>query len=248
MAKGSGLGDQLYIDGYDLGGSIQTLTRIAGGPAPLDLTAITQSAYERTGAKRDGGLDFVSYFDPAANANHARLSTLPTTDIVVTYGHGTALGNAAASLVAKQVNYDPQHGDDGSFLFTVNAAANAYGLEWGRQLTAGKRTDTGATSGTSLDFGAGFAFGAQAYIHIFAFSGTDATILIQASSDNAVGDPFAEPSGGFAHTVTGAHTSVRLATTSAIERYVRVATVTSGGFTNLQFLVAVTVNQTAVSF
>lgn len=246
--KSTGLGDQLYVDGYDLGGDINSLSKIGGGNTPIPVTDITQSAMARLGGVRDGGLDFVSYFNPDADRAHARFSSLPTSDVIASYGHGTSLGGWAASLVAKQINYDGNRGQDGSFLLNVSAQANGYGLEWGRQLTAGKRTDTGATSGTAVDFGAGYAFGAQAFIHIFGFTGVDATILIQASSDNGVGDAFAEPSGGFAHTVTGAHTAVRIATTSAIEQYVRVATVTTGGFSSLQFLVALHVNRIATAF
>src|SRR6187455_3469811 len=107
MAKQSGLGDRLYVSGYDLSGDIGSIQRIAGGPAALDLTDITQSAYDREGGLRDGGIDFTAWFDKATNRAHPRLSVLPTADVITTYCRGLGLGSPAASCVAKQINYDP---------------------------------------------------------------------------------------------------------------------------------------------
>lgn len=248
MAKQSGLGDALYLTGFDLSGDIGSLGRVAGGPSTQDVTGIDKSAMERIGGLRDGGIDFTAYFNKAAGQEHLRLSTLPTTDVVVTYCRGTTLGNPAAALVAKQINYDGTRSDDGSFTFTVQAQANAFGLEWGRQLTAGKRTDTTATNGTSVDLGTASpgAFGLQAYLQVFAFTGTSATIKLQESSDNAVGDAFADVVGGSfgAQSAVGAS---RIATAAInVERYLRV--VTTGTFSNVVFSVVAIRNDTAVLF
>lgn len=245
MSKQSGLGDRLYVGGYDLSGDVGALNRISGSVAPISVTGINKSAPERIFGRRDGGIDYLAYFNDAANAAHVVLSALPRTDVIVQYGRGASLGSPAAGCVAKQIDYPGARAEAGDFTFPVVSQGNGFALEWGVQLTAGTRTDTGATSGTAVDFGAGSAFGASAYIQILGFTGVDATILIQASSDNGVGDAFAEPSGGFAHTVTGARTAVRIRTSSAIERYVRVATVTTGGFSSLAFAVMVNVNEAA---
>src|SRR5256885_10676982 len=157
MAKQAGMGDNYYAGGYDLSGDTNSLSRIAGGPAALDVTDITQSAYARLGGLRDGGIDWVSYFDPAG-ASHVLLSALPAADEVCTYFRGTALGNPAASCVAKLIGYDPTRGQDGALTLATAAQANGFGLEWGSQLTAGKRTDTAATAGSPFDNGAAFAF------------------------------------------------------------------------------------------
>jgi hypothetical protein len=68
-----------------------------------------------------------------------------------------AIGGASACLVAKQVGYDATRGADGSLLLKTQGMGNAFGIEWGTQLTAGLRTDTAATNGTSLDQGAAFS-------------------------------------------------------------------------------------------
>lgn len=248
MGKQSGLGDALFIGGYDLSGDIGSLGRIGGGPALLEVTGIDKSAFERIGGLRDGGIEYTSFFNKAAGQQHLRLSTLPTSDVILTYCRGTTLGNPAASIVAKQLNYDGTRADDGALTFDVANPANGYGLEWGRQLTAGKRTDTTATNGTGVDFGTGStAFGLQAYLQVFAFTGTSVTVKIQESSDNGVGDAFADVVGGGFTAATGT-TSQRIATASGltVERYLRV--VTTGTFSNVVFAVNAIRNDTAVVF
>jgi hypothetical protein len=248
MAKQSGLGDNLYVAGYDLSGDIGALGNVGGGPAPLDFTAINKSAFERKGGIRDGRLQFTSYFNPAAAQAHPRLSSLPTGDAIFSYFRGTAAGGQSANLVAKQANYDGTRGDDGAFTFAVEALANGYGVEWGTSMTAGKRTDTTATNGASVDFGTGStAFGLQAYLHVFSFTGTSVTVKLQESSDNGGADAWADVTGGAFTAATGI-TSQRIATAAGqtIERYLRV--VTTGTFTEAVFAVSVIRNEVATTF
>jgi hypothetical protein len=241
MTKQSGLGDNLYVGGYDLSGDIGSLGSISGGPAALVVTAINKSAQERIGGLRNGQIEFSSWFDPATDASHDRLSTLPTADVQLMYCRGTSIGSHAAALIGKQVNYDPSRGDDGSLSFAVQAQSNSFGIEWGRLLTAGKRTDSTATNGTSLDTTASAAFGAQAYLQVFAFTGTSVTVTVQDSADNSV---FANVA-GLSFTAATGITSERLATgnTATIRRYLRVAT--TGTFSNAVFAVIVVKNEIA---
>jgi hypothetical protein len=249
--KTAGMGDNFYLGGYDVSGDTNSLGRIGGGPAPWDVTAINVSGMERLGLLRDGAIEFVSYFNPAVGQAHPVLSALPTANVIGSYYRGTAIGNPAASTVAKQINYDGNRGQDGSFTFSVQLLPNAFGIEWGDQLTAGKRTDTGATNGTSHDLGTASpgAFGAQFYLHVFSFTGTDATVKIQESSDNAAGDPFADVVGGGFTQITSAPGAQRIATGLInVERYLRVVTVTTGGFSSLIFAVMGIRNATSVVF
>lgn len=197
-------------------------------------------------------MEFVSYFNTAAGKAHPVLSALPTTDVILTYARGTTLGNPAACLVAKQINYDGTRADDGDFKFAVQAQANAYGLEWGLQGTAGIRTDTTATNGTSFDFATtanpgSSTFGLQAYLQVFSFTGTSVTVTIQESSDNGAGDAFAAVTGGAFTAATGI-TTQRIATSASqtVERYLRV--VTTGTFSNAQFSVVIMRNDTSTVF
>lgn len=154
MAKQGGMGAWGFVDGIDLSGDVASLSKIGGGPNLLDFTAINKSAHERKGALLSGEISFSSYFNPTlVTGAHPNLDTLPTADRIVSYLQGSALGDPVASIIAKQVNYDANRGNDGSLMFGVQGLSNAYPLEWGDSLTAGKRTDTAATNGTAIDSG-----------------------------------------------------------------------------------------------
>lgn len=244
MAKQSGLGDNFYLGGYDLSGDTASLGEIGGGPALIDVTGIDKSAFERIGGLRDGRIEWTSHFNDGTGTDgtHNRLAALPTTDRQLMYFRGTTLGNPAACLVAKQLNYDPTRDNDGKLTISVRAEGNAYGLEWGRSLTAGKRVDTTATNGTAIDTTASLSFGAQAYLQVFALTGTNVIVTIEDSADNV---SFAAVATLAFTSVTSAPSVERLATvnTATIRRYVRA--VTTGTFTSATFSVVVVKNEIA---
>lgn len=249
MVKQTGLGDQLYISGFDLSGDVMSVDTISGGNSPLEVTGIDKSAFERLGGVRTGTIETTSWFNPAANQAHDFFTgVFPVfgLDEQVTYCRGTTLGNEAASLISKQANYDGTRGADGSLTFKVSSVSNGYGLEWGRQLTAGKRTDTTATSpATGVDYTTvSTAFGWQAYLHVFAFTGTSVTVTLQDSADNSA---FANLTGGAFTAATGV-TAQRLegGRTATVRRYLRA--ITTGTFSNAVFAVAFTRNETNVAF
>lgn len=244
MSKQSGLGDNFFIDAYNLSGDVMALDTISNSRDVLPATGIDKSAMERMQGLRDGHMEVSCFFNDAAGQAHPVLSTLPTTDRVATYCRSTTLGKPAASMVAKQIGYDGSRGDDGSFTLKTELQANGYGLEWGNQLTAGKRTDTTATNGSSYDYGASIgttAFGLQMYVHLLSFTGTSVTIKVQSSTDNGAGDAFADITGATSGALTAAG-AVRVATATNVnvERYLRV--VTTGTFTSAVFVVNVVRN------
>lgn len=241
MAKQSGLGDRLFIGGIDLSGDIGSIERVAGGHAVIDVTGLDKSAHERIGGMRDGGIDYTAYWNPGLTGAHAALSPLPYSDVMLSYCRGTALGDPGACCIAKQINYDPKRGADGSITLQVSAQSNAYGLEWGRQLTAGIRTDTAATNGTGIDTTASAAFGLQAYLQVFGVTGTSVTVKIQDSADNST---FADVSGAAFTAATGVTTErIAISNAATVRRYLRA--VTTGTFSNAQFAVLVVKNDTA---
>lgn len=250
MPKVSGLGDQLYADGYDLSGDTGSVDSISCPRGVLDSTGIDKFAMERMYGLADGLIEFTTFFNPATDQAHDALSTLPTIDRIVSYFHGQAIGNPAASMIGKQIGFDPNRGDDGAFTFKISNPGNAYGLEWGEQLTVGKSTLTGSGALASYDYGAGVGttnFGLQAYLHVFAFTGTSATVAIQSSTDNGAGDAFANVTGAAFTAATG-RTFERIQTgrTAAVERYLRVNV--TGTFSNFVFAVQVTRNSVNTPF
>lgn len=255
MAKQSGLGDNCYIGDIDISGDVGSLGAIANARAASDVTGINKSAHERLLLAKDGRIDFNSFFNPAdgtpePEASHYALRDLPTSDVLISYFRGTTLGNVAASMVGKQLNYDGSRGADGSFSFAVSAQSNGYGLEWGRMLTAGKVLDQDAGSLTSLDYGAAIgttAFGLQAYLHVFAIASGTATVAIQQSSDNGAGDAFANVTGGVFTAVSApGWERIQTSRTESIERYLRLNL--TGTFQDLDFAVVVVKNEAEVLF
>lgn len=244
--KTSGVGDKFFVDGYDLSGDTQQLQRVGGGPAVIDYTDITQGGHARVGTLFGGEINWTSFLDVQAGQAHPVLSTLPTADRIVTYAHqpGT-IGSAMASHVAKQIGYDPTRAADASVTIGVASQSNAYPLEWGQSLTTGIRTDTTATNGASLDFGAvSTAFGLQAYVHVIGFTGTSVTVKLQDSADNS---SFTDITGASfaAATAIGAQ-RIQTARNATVRRYVRA--VTTGTFTSAKFVLNFVRNETTVTF
>jgi hypothetical protein len=250
MAKSSGLGDLLYVDGVDLSGDVGVVDTLSSPAAVQDITGINKLAFERLLLKRDGIVKFSPFWNNAVGAEHGVLSTLPRTDRLVSYLHGAVIGGQAANLLGKQVDFDWKRDNNGALAGNVDAQGNGFGLEWGNQLTAGFRTDSAATNGTAWNGSVSTSFGWQAYLHVAAFTGTDVTIKLQDSADNVT---FADVASGAFPQITGVTTvpfGARLAVggTATLRQYVRVSTVTSGGFTSVKFAVNVVKNTQAVSF
>lgn len=248
MAKEWGGGDLLLIDGVNLSGDISSLGGVNGSFEPIGVTAISAYAQERIGGMRDGAIEMTSYLNPSAGAAHPTFAALPTTDRIATYGRGSTLGGPAADIIAKQLGYSPERGDDGSVTIGVETQANGYGLEWGDQLTAGIDNMTGSGAGTGVDFNSVYgasigttAFGLQAWLQVSAFSGTSATVAIQHSTDNGSGDAYANVTGGAfsAASAIGAQ-RIQTARNASVKRWLRINV--TGTFSNLDLMVVVTKN------
>lgn len=240
MSKQSGLGDQLFIGSTDIGADVSTISGLSTPREVLPATGITQFAMARLYGKRDGQIEFTTYFNDEVGGTHAELKTLPRTDVHVMYLRGQGLGNEGVGCVGKQIGYDPTRGDDGSLTFGVAVSANAFGIDWGEQLTTGKQTDASATDSAGLDTTTSASFGWQAYLQVFSIGSGTADITIEDSADNVT---YAPLTGGTFAAVT-APTTERLQSASAtatVRRYVRV--VTENTFTNLVFAVVFTKNR-----
>lgn len=245
MTKSSGLGMACMFAGYDLSGDIGVIDAINGGPSAIDVTGVDKSARERLGGARTGHMEFTAFFNPTTNRSHDQFGNLPTGDQQVSISQSLTPGAAGASMIGKQLNYDPSRGTDGSLTEKVAFDSNGFGLEWGVVLAYALQGGAAATA--SLDFGAASAFGLQAYLQVLLFSGTSVTVNIQESSDNAVGDPFANVVGGGFTAATAIGTQ-RIATANnlSVERYLRINT--TGTFSTALLMVHVMRNETAVVF
>ena len=173
---------------------------------------------------------------------HDALSVLPTTDTIASYFRGTTLLNPCASILGRQINYDPTRGTDGSLTMAVEVQSDGYGLEWGVQLTAGLRTDITGTTGAYVDDnGAASTNGAQAYLQIVEFAGTSVDVKIEDCSTSG---------GSYSSLIDfGSQTGIgawRGSASGSVARYLKV--VTSGTFTYATFAVHWTRNLVGVAF
>lgn len=311
MGKTSGLGSSFFVGGYDLSGDTSALDMIKGGPALIDVTSIKVFAHERIPGLRDGDMQFTSFFNNGPAAEHVALSPLPRADVIGTFILTSTIGNPAASINAKQVGYDPTRTTAGDLTEKVQLQANGFGLEWGVALTAGPRTDTTATTGSSVDGGSGFTtpavpssttpvtntsplpasvvitggtlsnvsvngvtvgtgdgtytvpagatiavtysaaptwtwtlvttFGAQAYLHVTAITGTSVDIKVEHSADNSTWATLIDFG---AQSAIGA---LRSTVAGTVNRYVRVTTGT-GTFSSVTFACSFMRNPASVTF
>jgi len=204
MTKVAGLGDQLYIGGYDLSGDIGAIQSLSKTFAEQDVTGLDKSAIERILLLEDGEIGFANYYNPAATPDslHEVLHDLPDTDVLVSYFRGSLLGAVTASLLGKQINYGLARGADGSLIgANIAVKGSGYGLEYGYSLTAGKKTSVAAETLPGLDATLqGYANTPASndptifYLHIFTMTGVagdDVTVQIWHSDDDGV-DPYAQ--------------------------------------------------------
>ena len=236
MAKKSGLGQQIFVHGYDLSGDVATIDN-AGSPRNLlDITAINASANERLVGLSDGNISVSSWFNDSTEQEHDALSGLVTTDRIVTWAFGATRGDVAACLVAKQLNYDGSRGTDGSLSFSVDTQADGISLDWCNTLTTGKETHSSAGSSTSRDDGAGTTAGMVAYLEITDCDSGTPTVTIQESSDNGSSDAWVNVLSFSAVGYASAPTAERVTSSGTVERYLRITT--TGTFSNLDFCVS----------
>jgi hypothetical protein len=246
MAKESGLGARFYLNQFQFANDVQAVPNIDKSITTLDFTGIDKEAHERKAALLGGRMAYRTFINPTGA--HAVVNDLPRTDVQVSYFHRATVGVPACSMVSKQTEYKLNRAESGEFLGDVDNLSNAWWQDWGLSLTAGTRTDTGATNGVAVDFsyqGAPKSFGLQAYLHVTAFTGTSATITLQ--GDDNVGFASGTNVTGGAFTLVTAPTYERIQTARnlAVERYLRVNT--TGTFSNLQFAVMACVNETDMS-
>ena len=225
MAKTTGLGNQLYVAGFDLSGDVGAIDSISSPRGVVDVTGINVSANDRLLTHSDGLISFSSFFNDAASQQHAALSSLPSTDRIATFLMGSTAGDSGCGLVAKQINYDGSRTADGGLNFSVSLEGNATPLEWGISLLAGKPTHSSATNAASVDNSASTSNGSQAYIQAFSLSSGTATVKVQHSTNDSSWSDLIT----FTN-VTG-RTAERATSSGTVNRYLRVAS--SGSFSNL---------------
>lgn len=231
MVKSAGLAQNFYVHGADLSGDVGSIDNAGSPRNTLEVTGLDKSAVERIMLYGNGEMTWNNWFNDASGQSHPILAALPTTDIVVVWALGLAIGDAAAFMVAKQVNYDPTGGDDGSLSSTAQALCNGSPLEWGTMLTAGLITHSTATNATSEDNGASTASGLAGVLEVKSIAGGTITLTIEDSTNNSSFSTLK----AFTN-VSSAPTAERVTVSGTVNRYLRIAS--SGSFSATVFAVA----------
>ncbi len=219
----AGTGTQVAINGVNQGTFDGTYTVPINGTITLTYTvAPTWSWFARGTA-------------------HNALSALPSADVIGSYFQGATLGNIAASMTAKQINYDPTRDASANINLKCDLQANGFGLEWGKQITAGLRTDNGPTTGAFFDSGTiGGAWGCQAYMHLIQLVGTNVQVTITHATTS--GGSYTTLADFGSQTAIGGFRQV-VSNTTQVNQFLKV--VSAGTFTSAVFAINFIKNQTA---
>lgn len=215
------------------------VTVIGGTGTQVNINGVNQGSFDGTYVLPALGTITLTYTVAPTwswilvGTEHNALKTpIPSADMVASYFRGTAIGSPAAGMVCKQTNYDPTRDSKGALTLKVDLVSNGFGYEWGKQLTAGLRTDLVATTGAFFDDGAASNFGCQAYMQLTGFVGTSVDVTVQHCAT----------SGGTYTTLLdfGAQTAIggfRQATANNVTVNEFLKVVTTGTFTYAQFAV-----------
>jgi hypothetical protein len=195
MAKTTGLGDNLYLDGYDVSGDIGSIQSISNKRALLDVTGLDKDAHERLPGLGDAEISFTSFYNPSDGTDpddlvvgaHEILKNILNGRHVL-YFRGTVLGGAVAAMIGAQASYKLDRSAQGALTGEVQVM-NAGGklVEWGRSLTAGKHTSVAPENLPGVldqDYPNGSVGKLSAYLQVMSIvgaAGNDITVKLQHS-------------------------------------------------------------------
>ena len=178
----------------------------------------------------EGGINVQGVWNPAANQTDEEIVALDGTEVVITASPegATTIGDRAHVINGELDNYQPRapHNDAVRFSASYMGDDSQGGIilhEFAQESATGNFQGVAGVPAST-------AFGAVANLHVTQFSGTDATITIEDSSDDSTYGSLV------AFTQVTGTTSERVSVAGTVERYVRVAL--TGTFTTITFVVS----------
>lgn len=123
MAKTSGLGDNFYVNGYDVSGDISAIGQLSGGPALLDVTGIKEFANERIGGLRSGDWQFTSFFEYNGTVSTPGFP-LTNTNVISTYNYPVLVSLTAGTISSVKINGVQVGTTDGVYVLPPLATIN----------------------------------------------------------------------------------------------------------------------------
>ncbi len=233
MSKSSGLGNRLYVAGYDISGDVGAISNASTPRGVQDITGIDKSAHERLLLNSSGEIGFDSFWNEASDQIHDVLSSLPTTDRQAIYARSaTTRGGAGLAMGCKQIDYNWNRPADGTLTGTTQLlSSDGFAPAWGEMIAM---KETIASAGNLDGFvdagGAQTTAGVVAYLQIFTLGSGTPTVILEDSSDTTDGtDGTWSTVGTF--TIQSARSTERITASGNVEKGLRLRA--SGTFTNL---------------
>tara|TARA_R110002020_G_scaffold11164_3_gene42327 strand:- start:296 stop:1030 length:735 start_codon:yes stop_codon:yes gene_type:complete len=232
MAKSSGLGQALFVQGYDISTDVSTLDGAGYNQEMLDITGIDKSAAERVAGRLESTITINGWFDNADDKAHEAYTVsnkLPTGDRAVTYLLGTAISEPSLFLNAKQANYDITNSPGSALattaMFSSTASVSGFdGIAFGVMLDV-PTIYSSTTNGTTVDQSASSAAGSVACLQFISGSSVSSLVAkVQHSSDGGSWSDIITFSTISANTPTAEIVSME----GTVNRYVRVQYTLSG--------------------
>ena len=185
----------------------------------------------------EGQINVQGVWNPAANQTDEEIVALDGTEVVISAITPTRLGGPGASSVqgdrvhmvnGELDNYQPRAPHNDAVRFSASYTGDG---AWPGVVLHASNQETSTGNFDSVASGAGSTSnGATAFLHVTQFSGTDATVTIEDSSDNSTYGSLV------AFTQVTGTTSEKVTASGTVEQHVRVAL--TGTFTSITFVVS----------
>ena len=229
MAFQPGKNAAVFAAQFDFSGDL-TQYQFASSRQTVNVTTMGNDDKVFLAGVAEGRISVQGVWNPAADRTDEEINAFDGVFVPITASPqgATAIGNRAHMIYGLIENYQPRAPNNDAVRFSSGVQASAGA--WKGVILHPNQAETAPANFASVDGGAQTTTGAAAFLHVLAFSGTDATVTIEDSADNSIFGSLAAFS-----QVTGL-TSERLAITGTVERYVRVAL--TGTFTSITFVVS----------
>lgn len=235
MAVSHGRAATIFANGFNLSTYLNTVT-LTGTADSAETSTFGTTSKSYIPGLLDGTLSLGGFYDGATNADvdiiNAALGNTTFAD-VTHFPQGDTFGNDGwgFSAFSTSLAMDTNLGGAAAISADLQSSVGAELLYSLHALGA----ETTATNSISVDNTASSATGGVGYLHVTAFTGTDLTIKVQHSTDDAI---WVDLLTFTAVAAANAHQRVRTAAlTTTVNRYTRSIWATSGGFTTCTFVV-----------
>lgn len=224
---GHGIGSKLYLSGFDISAFFKSYN-IQGQKGTAETSTLADTFQQFVSGLGGANVTLDGFYDNSAGGAVVLLEAAfgSTVKVFTVYPQGATLGKLGYGQSGFATSLDAQ-ADIGSAVSINGSLLSNTGFDMGVSLIT-PASITSAGNGTSIDQAAATANGARAYLHVTAFSGTDATIVVADSADDS---SFATI-GTFTQ-ITAVNAAQRIAISGAVRRYVRYTI--SGTFTSVTF-------------